>query len=186
MPFVRKELPQEVKAVVNQLAGKIDDQLMRDLNASVVIDGKSFAEVASQFLVESKITTRDIAHNTGGKGLMDLIPESLLENTLVHLKLTSIALALGCLVGFPLGILVFRSATLSRIVVYVAGLMQTVPSIALLALMIPLFGIFSLYSSDAADVPPCFDLGGLRPITKNTSPHSSSIHPLANPTRLHR
>ena len=65
MPFVRKELPQEVKAVVNQLAGKIDDQLMRDLNASVVIDGKSFAEVASQFLVESKITTRDVAAHYG-------------------------------------------------------------------------------------------------------------------------
>ena len=172
MPFVRKELPQEVKAVVNQLAGKIDDQLMRDLNASVVIDGKSFAEVASQFLVESKITTRDIAPNTGGKGLMDLIPESLLENTLVHLKLTSIALALGCLVGFPLGILVFRSATLSRIVVYVAGLMQTVPSIALLALMIPLFGI--------GQVPAVIALFlySLLPILRNTITALLTIDPL--------
>ena len=42
---------------------------------------------------------------------------------------------------FAVSLAVYRSAALSRSVLYVAGLLQTVPSIALLALMIPLAGV---------------------------------------------
>ena len=68
--------------------------------------------------------------------------------------------------------MVFRSATLSRIVVYVAGLMQTVPSIALLALMIPLFGI--------GQVPAVIALFlySLLPILRNTITALLTIDPL--------
>ena len=45
------------------------------------------------------------------------------------------------LFGVPIGILVFRSPGVARVMVYFAGLLQTIPSIALLALMIPIFGI---------------------------------------------
>ena len=65
-------------------------------------------------------------------------------NTLVHLQLTLIALSAACLAGLPLGVVVYRSRAASRVVLYVAGLLQTIPSIALLALMIPLFGIGQL------------------------------------------
>ena len=59
----------------------------------------------------------------------------------MHLQLTLIALSLGCAVGLPVGIAVYRYGNLSRSIIYIAGLMQTIPSIALLALFIPLFGI---------------------------------------------
>jgi osmoprotectant transport system permease protein len=168
LPFVRNELPAEVKKLLNRLAGKFDDALMRQLNAQVVVEGKTFSAVANDFLVAQNMTTV----KSEDDGMLSFLPDSLLENTLTHLKLTSIALALGCLVGFPLGILVFRSRTLSRVVVYVAGLMQTVPSIALLALMIPLFGI--------GQVPAIIALFmySLLPILRNTITALLTINPL--------
>jgi osmoprotectant transport system permease protein len=168
LPFVRNELSIQVKLILNRLSGKFDDALMRELNAQVVVEGKTFSTVANEYLVAQNLTTAI----SDDDGMLSFLPDSLLENTLTHLKLTSIALALGCLVGFPLGILVFRSRTLSRVVVYVAGLMQTVPSIALLALMIPLFGI--------GQVPAIIALFmySLLPILRNTITALLTINPL--------
>jgi osmoprotectant transport system permease protein len=67
--------------------------------------------------------------------------DSLIANTIQHLKLTLIALAAAVVTGVGLSLLVFRLSLLARAVTYVAGLLQTIPSIALLALMIPVFGI---------------------------------------------
>jgi len=168
-PFVRDDLPEEVKLILNQLAGKIDDELMRKLNGQVVVEGETFAEVAHQYLSGLNLVRQG---QGSARGIASYLPDSLLENTLTHLKLTSIALALGCLLGFPLGVLVFRSKTLSRIVVYIAGLMQTIPSIALLALMIPLFGI--------GQVPAIIALFlySLLPILRNTITALLTIDPL--------
>ncbi len=57
-----------------------------------------------------------------------------------HLLLTILALTIGILVSVPLGILASRSPRISRIVLGAAGMIQTIPSIALLALMVPLLG----------------------------------------------
>jgi osmoprotectant transport system permease protein len=65
----------------------------------------------------------------------------LARNTLRHLQLTGIALGLAVAVGLGLSLLVYRSGLWSNGVIYVCGLLQTIPSIALLALMIPIFGI---------------------------------------------
>ena len=59
----------------------------------------------------------------------------------MHLKLTGIALLAACLVGLSLALVVYRSSPLSAAVLYTAGLLQTIPSIALLALMIPIAGV---------------------------------------------
>jgi osmoprotectant transport system permease protein len=67
--------------------------------------------------------------------------DALLANVLRHLQLTGIALALAVTVGISAALLVYRNRWLSGVLVYVSGLLQTIPSIALLALMIPLFGI---------------------------------------------
>lgn len=135
-PMIRSEFPVEARNVVASLAGRIDDARMRELNSRVMIDGKSFAEAATEFLAEEGLvsTAANISVNS-------TMWDDLRRNTLVHLQLTLIALSLGCAVGLPLGIAVYRSRRLSRSVLYIAGLMQTVPSIALLALFIPLFGI---------------------------------------------
>jgi osmoprotectant transport system permease protein len=67
--------------------------------------------------------------------------DKLLTQTLEHIGLTFISLFLAVLVGLPLGILIARKRKLSGSVLGVAGILQTIPSIALLGFMIPLLGI---------------------------------------------
>ena len=132
VPFVRADFPAGAGEAIARLAGRIDDDRMQELNRMTTIDGRSFAEVASGFLR---------AEGLGNTKVEDRLVSSILGNTITHLKLTAIALALGCLAGLPLGIIVFRNRPVANLTVYLAGLLQTIPSIALLALMIPVFGI---------------------------------------------
>jgi osmoprotectant transport system permease protein len=131
-PLVQQTLPQGARDALSVLANVISDEAMQKLNASVVFEGKSFAQVASGFLASIDVETT-VAETS--------MWPSLMRNTLRHLQLTGIALGLAIVVGLGLSLLVYRIDWLSSSVIYVSGLLQTIPSIALLALMIPLFGI---------------------------------------------
>ena len=135
LPLINSSLSPQARNLIAELSGRIDEQRMRELNGRVMLDGKSFAEVASEFLQEEGLVERNA--NSSNATMWS----NLRRNTLVHLQLTLIALSLGCAVGLPVGISVYRYGNLSRSIIYIAGLMQTIPSIALLALFIPLFGI---------------------------------------------
>lgn len=65
----------------------------------------------------------------------------LLFKTWQQLYISAIAIALGMLVAIPLGIVLTRLPKTAKIVLGIASMLQTVPSLALLALMIPIFGI---------------------------------------------
>lgn len=65
----------------------------------------------------------------------------LLEQTLAHIGLTFISLLLSIIIGVPLGIWISRRKKWSAPVLGIAGVLQTIPSIALLGFMIPLLGI---------------------------------------------
>jgi len=67
--------------------------------------------------------------------------DKLATQTLEHIGLTFISLFLAVLVGLPLGILIAWKRKLSGTVLGIAGVLQTIPSIALLGFMIPLLGI---------------------------------------------
>lgn len=67
--------------------------------------------------------------------------DKLLQQTLTHISLTLISVLIAILIGVPLGILVARRPKLAGAVLGAAGVMQTIPSIALLGFMIPLLGI---------------------------------------------
>ncbi|MGN6397812.1 MAG: ABC transporter permease/substrate-binding protein [Mucilaginibacter sp.] len=67
--------------------------------------------------------------------------DKLLTQTLQHIGLTFISLLIAVLIGLPLGIFIARKKRFSGPVLAVAGILQTVPSIALLGFMIPLLGI---------------------------------------------
>lgn len=67
--------------------------------------------------------------------------DKLLEQTLAHIGLTFISLLLSIIIGVPLGILISRKKQWSGAVLGIAGILQTIPSIALLGFMIPLLGI---------------------------------------------
>jgi osmoprotectant transport system permease protein len=162
-PLVRDDVALALERYLNRLAGTIDDETMRRLNADVVFGGRSFAAVASDFLGTLGIETQ---------AGTDVVWRNLARNTLRHLQLTVIALGAAVVVGITAGILVFRISWLSRAVVYVAGLMQTIPSIALLALMIPLFGIGIVPAIVA------LFLYSLLPILRNTVMGLSTVDPL--------
>lgn len=58
-----------------------------------------------------------------------------------HILLSFVALALGVLIAVPLGILLSQAPKVANVVIAVAGVLQTIPTLALLALMIPLLGV---------------------------------------------
>ena len=162
-PLVREDLPSAARQALKQLAGSIDDQTMQRLNAEVVFENRSFAEVANGFLVERGFADEvDLSGSFWG---------SLLDNTVQHLKLTGIALLGSILVGVGASLLVFRKPVLARSLTYFCGLLQTIPSIALLALMIPLFGIGMLPAIIA------LFLYSLLPILRNTLTALTTIDP---------
>ncbi|WP_316734688.1 ABC transporter permease/substrate-binding protein [Pedobacter aquatilis] len=72
---------------------------------------------------------------------MSMESDKLLNQTLQHIGLTFISLLLAIAIGLPLGILIARKRKLSGTVLGIAGVLQTVPSIALLGFMIPVLGI---------------------------------------------
>lgn len=65
----------------------------------------------------------------------------LLLKTWEHFYISMIALALGVIIAVPIGILLSKSKFFSKIVLSITSVLQTVPSLALLAIMIPLFGV---------------------------------------------
>ena len=58
-----------------------------------------------------------------------------------HLFISLSALAMGVLVAVPLGLLIARNKKASNFVIGVSSVLQTIPSLALLAMMVPLFGV---------------------------------------------
>jgi len=58
-----------------------------------------------------------------------------------HIQLVAVAVLLGVLIAVPLGILASRIAVLAGPMTWIAGVGQTVPSLAILGLALPIMGI---------------------------------------------
>lgn len=87
---------------------------------------------------------------------------TILSKILQHVELSLVAVLFACLVGVPLGIVITRYKLLANIVIGMANVIQTIPSLALFAFMLPLFGIGSTNAIFA------LFLYALLPIIKNT------------------
>lgn len=79
-----------------------------------------------------------------------------------HFTMSLSALILGCLIAIPLGIVASRSKKLSGVLLSISSLLQTIPSLALLAIMVPLLGVGKV----PAIVALC--IYSLLPILRNT------------------
>ncbi|MFW0729924.1 ABC transporter permease [Enterococcus raffinosus] len=79
-----------------------------------------------------------------------------------HFYLSFLAISLGILVAVPLGALLTRVEKGSETVIKVVGVFQTIPSLALLSIMIPFFGIGKIPAVIA------LFLYSLLPILRNT------------------
>ncbi|APX71367.1 ABC transporter permease [Companilactobacillus allii] len=65
----------------------------------------------------------------------------LIIKTWEQIYISAFAIILGIIVAVPLGILLTRYDKTAKYVMSITGMLQTIPSLALLALMIPIFGI---------------------------------------------
>lgn len=65
----------------------------------------------------------------------------LLETLIEHIQLSFIALLIAVVIAVPLGILLTKTKKLAEVIINITAVLQTIPSLALLGLMIPLFGI---------------------------------------------
>lgn len=97
--------------------------------------------------------------------------DKLLTQITQHLGLTFLSLFLAIIVGLPLGILIARKRKLSGSVLGIAGVLQTIPSIALLGFMIPAFGI------GATPAIVALLIYALLPIIRNTYTGITGVNP---------
>ncbi len=188
-PLVREETLRrypEIEEVLNRLAFRVSDQSAQALNYVVETQGQSFAAVARAFLEreglvrgereEARVAGAAIAkvlksrpeigvHSASRPSFAALMVERsavTIRLLLEHLGLTLAAVLLAALFAIPLGILCSKSERLRRVALGFAGMVQTIPSLALLAFMIPVLGL-----SVKAAVAVLF-LYALLPILRNT------------------
>ena len=173
VPLIRADLDARAVRVLERLAGTLSDAAMRRWNARIVVDSLSIASVATEFLTAMD-SGFDRSTKSDAKARTDAAPalSRLMRNIRRHLELTFGALILACIVAIGIAMAVYRSASASRTVLYLAGLVQTIPSIALLALMIPLLGVGVVPALVA------LFLYSLLPILRNTLTALTTVDPV--------
>ncbi|QHT66046.1 ABC transporter permease subunit [Rhodocytophaga rosea] len=107
-------------------------------------------------------------------GLLSYLAENSLalgRQTLEHIGLTIASVAAAVGVGLPLGILCIQSRKAASVVLSITGILQTIPSMALLGFMIPVLGIGALPAIVA------LFLYALLPIVRNTFTGIREVEP---------
>lgn len=155
----RLDLDPRAVTVVNALAGTLDEAKMRELNRKVRIDAMSESDAAREAL-----------------GLVSRAHEEsrwtrLVERTREHFALVAVALALALVFALPLGVAAARLPRLGALVLPLTGLLQTIPSLALFVMLIPLLGI------GAAPTIAALFLYSLLPIVRNTHAGLTGMSP---------
>ncbi len=136
VPLVAINLDEKIKQDLNQLSFKISQDEMIEMNSKVV-NGMSLSRVSQDFLfnkgliksIKTKTQSNEIAWN------------KLLYRTYIHLLLTGIAVILASVFAIPFAALFSTQPRATGIIMNITGILQTIPSIALLTMMIPFFGI---------------------------------------------
>ena len=165
----RADLPQRLPrtwAAVSALGGAFDEPRMIALNAEAELNGKSFNEVAKGFLGDRQ------AQAQGGGFLARLLAPDFGRLAFEHVMLVAVSLFVAIAIGIPLGIFAYRVPAARQWVLSTVGVIQTVPSLALFAFLIPLFGKIGTIPALAA-----LFLYALLPIVRNTYSGLTDIAP---------
>lgn len=161
---------------LQRLAGRIDERRMIAMNAAVELDGRRYEDVAREFVASLGGTpaakpgaSADAATATSPPAparagfLQRLLDDDLGRLTRQHLVLVFGSLAAAIVLGVPLGVLAWRWPRLAQPVLAAVGVIQTVPSLALLAFLIALLGGIGVVPALVA-----LFLYALLPIVRNT------------------
>ena len=166
--------------MLNRLVGRIDVAAVRRANERIEVEGVSIADAAQELLRVVGLTdqppgAQEFDHPGGSllrpsdASLLLSLPVHMWENRTElarqvarHLLLVFLSLGAAICVALPTGVALERRRTLAESAIRVAGILQTIPGIALLAFMIPLFGI------GVAPAVAALLLYSLLPILRNT------------------
>jgi len=158
----RRDLPQshpQAWTAIGRLQGTISTTAMRGMNAAVELEGLSFAAVAGDWLQGSVKGEENGRRSLGAV----LFAPDLARLTAEHLLLVGASLLLSISVGIPLGIWAQRVPRAGYWILAVTGVLQTVPSLALLAFLIAALGQIGALPAILA-----LFLYALLPIVRNT------------------
>jgi len=159
----RTDVDEQVIEALRVLEEAITEPEMIAMNAAVKLEGVNEIEVASDFLEQKFGVTTDRVSAS--------ITERLIINTIDHLILVLVSLSLALLISIPLGIFAAKSRRWEQPVLSTVGVFQTIPSLALLVFMIPLFGIGTIPAMAA------LFLYSLLPVVRNTHSGIREIDP---------
>ena len=165
----RADLPQRLPrtwSALSSLHGALDERRMIALNAEAELNGKSFSEVAKGFLGGRQTNAR------GDGFLARLFAPDFGRLLFEHVMLVAISLFVAIAIGIPLGIVAYRVPAARQGILAVVGVIQTVPSLALFAFLIPLFGKIGTIPALTA-----LFLYALLPIVRNTYSGLTDIAP---------
>lgn len=95
----------------------------------------------------------------------------LLTKTWQQIYISAIALALGIIVAVLLSVILMKFPRTAKVVMAIASMLQTIPALALLAMMLPIFGIGQLPAIVA------LFLYSLMPILRNTYVGLTGVNP---------
>jgi osmoprotectant transport system permease protein len=151
----RLSMPPDAIAALRRLQGTLDEKRMVRLNAEAERT-RNYTAAANLYFEHGEKSA-----NSVGESFL----HKLARWTLRHLELAGFSLLLSVIVGIPLGIVASRGGLIGHAILGFASVMQTIPSLALLALLVPVpfFGI-SVRTAIAA-----LFLYGLLPIVRNTA-----------------
>ncbi|MFN6461909.1 MAG: ABC transporter permease [Nostoc sp. DedVER02] len=105
--------------------------------------------------------------------LVKYAPE-ILQHTLEHLFLVGIAIGIAIIIGIPLGILITRKTSLRQPILGIANIFQTIPSLAVFGLLIPIPLIGGIGTVPAIIALTIYSL---LPIIRNTYTGITSVDP---------
>ena len=151
--------------VLERTRATIDAPAMQRMNARAELDNVPFARVASDFLGSSVKSAGSLQRDGLLRGTLEVIR----RHGPRHVMLVAVSLAMSTLLGVPLGILAYGRRRIGAGVLGIAGVVQTIPSLALFCFFIPLLGIGPVPALAA------LFLYGLLPIVRNTHAGLASI-----------
>ena len=143
-----------------QLVGAISDEEMSRANAVQVVD-KLSDKAAGESLLAEVLPYRGKPPQTA-RTADAWNWSAMAANVKQHLKLVAVSLLMAILVGIPLGVIASKSRALATATLSATGLLQTIPSMALLAFLVPLLGV------GAGPALIALFLYSLLPIVRNT------------------
>jgi osmoprotectant transport system permease protein len=181
-PVVRREVlaaEPRLAPSLARLAYLLPEERMRELNRRLEVDGEEAAEVARDFLGQSGLLSpapAAAAERGRGNFFAFLAGRGAVTLHLAgqHLWLCALAIGLACAVAVPAGIALARGRWGSTLALGAAGILQTVPSLALLAFMIAVPGLGLTARSAVA----ALFLYALLPVLRNTITGLRAIDPL--------